>query len=109
MTMMLNMRQHRPLRPKVMSSTSTYVFSPPPSPSVPVLGRSERFPVHRIYCVGRNYAEHAREMGAEIEKGRPVFFMKPADAVVADGADVSWPGATTNLHHEVELVMALGA
>lgn len=92
-----------------MTSTSTFVFSPPAIPSVPVLGCAERFPLHRIYCVGRNYAEHAREMGAEIDKGRPVFFMKPADAVVCDGADVAWPGATANLHHEVELVIALGA
>lgn len=92
-----------------MSLTSKYVFAAPDPVSVPVLGQAARFPVHRIYCVGRNYAEHAREMGAEIEKGRPVFFMKPADAVVSDGADVAWPGATGNLHHEVELVIALGA
>lgn len=91
-----------------MALTPAFVFSALEPASVPVEGQVARFPVHRIYCVGRNYAEHAREMGAEIEKGRPVFFMKPADAVVTDGRDVAWPGATTNLHHEVELVMALG-
>lgn len=92
-----------------MSLTCTYVFPAKDPVCVPVLGQAARFPVHRIYCVGRNYAEHAREMGAEIEKGRPVFFMKPADAVVSDGRDVVWPGATDNLHHEVELVIALGS
>jgi fumarylpyruvate hydrolase len=84
-----------------------FVFSPPPAASLPVAGRTGRFPVHRIYCVGRNFAEHAREMGAEVPKGRPVFFMKPADAACTD-AEVPYPGATADLHHEVELVVALG-
>ena len=84
-----------------------FVFSPPPAASLPVAGRAERFPVHRIYCVGRNFAEHAREMGAEVPKGRPVFFMKPADAACTE-AVVPYPGATADLHHEVELVVALG-
>ncbi len=70
-------------------------------------GSTLRFPVHRIYCVGRNYAEHVREMGAEPERAPPVFFMKPADAVVANGTPVPYPSATANLHHEVELVVAL--
>jgi 2-keto-4-pentenoate hydratase/2-oxohepta-3-ene-1,7-dioic acid hydratase in catechol pathway len=70
------------------------------------------FPVHRIYCVGRNFAEHAREMGAEApaaksERGRPVFFLKPVDAIVCDGV-VPYPPGTRELHHEVELVVALG-
>jgi 2-keto-4-pentenoate hydratase/2-oxohepta-3-ene-1,7-dioic acid hydratase in catechol pathway len=70
------------------------------------------FPVHRIYCVGRNFAEHAREMGAEApaaksERGRPVFFLKPVDAIVVDGV-VPYPRGTRELHHEVELVVALG-
>lgn len=69
------------------------------------------FPVHRIYCIGRNYADHAREMGADVPdpavRGRPMFFMKPADAVVP-GEHVPYPGATDDLHHEVELVVALG-
>ncbi len=85
-----------------------FVFAPPAPASVPVVGRRERFPVHRIYCVGRNYAEHAREMGAAVERGTPMFFMKPADALVTDGADVPYPGATQDLHHEVEMVLALG-
>lgn len=85
----------------------SYLFAPPAIPSVPIAGRAERFPVHRIYCIGRNYAEHAREMGNEPEKGTPVFFMKPADAVVCDGRDPGFPMATSNLHHEVEMVVAL--
>lgn len=79
-----------------------------PAPSVAVAGSALRYPVHRIYCVGRNYAAHAREMGADPERERPCFFMKPADAVVANGTDVPYPPGTTNLHHEVELVVALG-
>lgn len=86
-----------------------YLFPAPPTPSVPIAGRAERFPVHRIYCIGRNYAEHAREMGSVPEKGAPVFFMKPADAVVTDGRDPRFPPATGNLHHEVELVAALAS
>src|SRR5689334_14496116 len=85
-----------------------FVIAPPPQASVAVAGREARFPVHRIYCVGRNFAEHAREMGAETPpRGQPVFFMKPADAVHTDG-DVPYPPGTTDLHHEVELVVALG-
>lgn len=88
----------------------SYVFAAPALPSVPVAGQAERYPVHRIYCVGRNYAEHAKEMGSVPDKGAaPVFFMKPADAVVTDGRDARYPSATQNLHHEVELVIALGS
>nr|WP_326529354.1 fumarylacetoacetate hydrolase family protein [Rhodoferax sp.] len=89
----------------------SFVFAPPPTVSIPVVGQQDRFPVHRIYCVGRNYEEHAREMGFT---GRepPFFFMKPADAVVvADAgqtARVPYPTLTTNLHHEIELVVAIG-
>lgn len=86
----------------------SHPFPPPPAATVPIAGSAGRFPVHRIYCVGRNYAEHAREMGNVPEKGAaPVFFMKPADAVVTDGRDPLFPSATQNLHHEVELVIAL--
>ncbi|MFT3805703.1 fumarylacetoacetate hydrolase family protein [Arenimonas sp.] len=88
---------------------SAYVLPVPPVASLRIEGRDERFPVHRIYCVGRNFAEHAKEMGAEVSRGTPVFFMKPADAVVPDGGDVPYPTATQDLHHEVELVVALGA
>jgi fumarylpyruvate hydrolase len=86
---------------------SEFAFRPAPTTSVPIVGTSQLFPVHRIYCVGRNFAEHAREMGAEVSGGTPVFFMKPADAIHVDG-DVPYPGATADLHHEVELVVALG-
>ncbi|QCO67185.1 fumarylacetoacetate hydrolase family protein [Luteimonas yindakuii] len=87
------------------------VIQAPATPRVRVLGGG-RFPVRRIYCVGRNFADHAREMGADVPasreaRGRPVFFMKPADAVVTDG-DVPYPSATSDLHHEVELVVAIG-
>ncbi len=78
-----------------------------PVPGVPVVGSDTRFPVHRIYCIGRNYAEHAREMGAPVERTRPMFFMKPADAIVTDGVDIAYPRATAELHHEVEMIVAL--
>lgn len=89
----------------------SYVFPPPAVASVPVVGSAERFAVHRIYCVGRNYAEHAKEMGFT---GRepPFFFMKPADAVLAvnagDTGTLPYPSLTANLHHEIELVVAIG-
>lgn len=76
-------------------------------PSVAIANSDNRFPVHRIYCVGRNYAEHAREMGADPAREPPFFFCKPADAVVASGSTIPYPLATQNLHHEVELVVAL--
>ncbi len=75
--------------------------------SVPVAGGG-RFPVRRIFCVGRNYAEHAREMGADPDRELPFFFCKPADAVVTGGADMPYPTLTANLHHEMELVAAIG-
>jgi 2-keto-4-pentenoate hydratase/2-oxohepta-3-ene-1,7-dioic acid hydratase in catechol pathway len=87
------------------------------TPRIPVVDRAGKalgtFPVRRIYCVGRNFADHAREMGAvapasKAERGNPVFFMKPADAIVVDGV-VPYPPGTSDLHHEVELVVALGA
>lgn len=77
-------------------------------PSVAVAGRSARFPVRRIFCVGRNYAAHAREMGKNPDRDPPFFFTKPADAVVDDGATVPYPPETANLHHEAELVVAIG-
>ncbi len=84
-----------------------WLFLPSPTPSLPISGRSERFPIRRILCVGQNYAAHAREMGQA--RAEPFFFTKPADAVVVDGADPIFPTATANLHHEVELVCAVGA
>ncbi|MFN3842485.1 MAG: fumarylacetoacetate hydrolase family protein [Rehaibacterium terrae] len=87
---------------------SRYLFPAPAIPSLAVRGTAARFPVHRIYCVGRNFAEHAKEMGASVERGTPTFFMKPADAVVPGGGDMPFPRGTADLHHEVELVVALG-
>jgi fumarylpyruvate hydrolase len=80
-----------------------------PRPTVAVAGSSLRFPVHRIFCVGRNYPEHAREMGAKDLRAPPFFFSKPADAVVPSGSVVPFPLRTANLHHEIELVVALDA
>lgn len=85
---------------------TAWLFPPAPAPSLLVLDRAERFPVRRILCVGQNYAAHAREMGQA--RAEPFFFSKPADAVVADGVDPVYPTATDNLHHEVELVCAIG-
>ena len=88
----------------------SYVFPPAPVVSVPVMGRDARFAVHRIYCVGRNYEEHAKEMGFT---GRepPFFFMKPADAIVVvptgETGSIHYPSLTANLHHEIELVVAI--
>jgi fumarylpyruvate hydrolase len=84
----------------------SYVFNAPRVASLAVTGSSLRFPVHRIYCIGRNYADHAKEMGAAVDRSQPVFFCKPADAVV-EGGDVPYPSATTDLHHEVEMIVAL--
>lgn len=87
-----------------------YAF-PPRIPTVPVAGSNELFPVHRIYCVGRNYVEHAKEMGATGREA-PFFFMKPADAVLPVPHDaigeMPYPGMTNDLHHEIELVVAIG-
>ncbi len=86
----------------------SYLFPAPAVASLPIVGSPLRFPIRRVFCIGRNYAEHAREMGATVDKSAPMFFCKPADAVVADGADVPYPQATDELHHEVEMVVALG-
>ena len=85
-----------------------YVFTPPPTPSVAVFGSEDRFPVRRIFCVGRNYAAHAREMGRDPDREPPFFFTKPADAVVDSGETVSYPPETENFQYEAELVVAIG-
>ena len=85
-----------------------YVFTAKETPSVAVAGTTDFFPVHRIYCVGQNYANHAREMGANPEREAPFFFSKPADAVFPEGSRLPFPLATENLHHEIELVVAIG-
>jgi fumarylpyruvate hydrolase len=84
-----------------------FVIAPPPQVSVPVQGGGA-FPVRRIYCVGRNYAEHAREMGHDPNAEPPFFFSKPADAIVTNGGAVPYPTETENFHYEVELVAAIG-
>lgn len=85
-----------------------YVLAPPPIPVVPVEGEAAGFPVRRILCVGRNYAAHRREMGGD-DRDPPFFFAKPADAIVPPGGNVAYPPRTANLHHEIELVVAIGA
>ena len=85
-----------------------YVFEMREIPAVAVAGTEDSFPVHRIYCVGQNYAKHAREMGANPEREAPFFFSKPADAVCPEGAQLPFPLATENFHHEIELVVAIG-
>ena len=85
-----------------------YAFEPPPQPSVAIAGSDARFPVRRVFCVGRNYADHVREMGNDPKSEPPIFFTKPADAVVESGAVIPYAQDTANLHHEVELVIAVG-
>ena len=76
--------------------------------TVPVAGTDDEFPVRRIYCIGRNYAKHVAEMGYDIKRSNPFFFGKPADAIVLTGGTVNYPSRTSNLHHEIELVVAIG-
>jgi fumarylpyruvate hydrolase len=84
-----------------------FLFPPPAPSSVAITGETRRFPVRRIFCVGQNYAAHAREMGKDPSREEPCFFTKPADAVVASGATIPYPPRTADLHHEIELVVAL--
>jgi len=84
-----------------------YVIDPPAIAAAPVAGGGS-FPVRRIFCVGRNYAEHTREMGGDPDREEPFFFTKPADALVTGGADMPYPPKTADLHHEMELVIAIG-
>ena len=84
------------------------VLPAPPVPTVAVAGTAARFPVRRIVCGGRNYAAHAREMGRDPDREPPLFFLKPADTVVDDGATVPYPPETANFHYEIELVAAIG-
>lgn len=90
-----------------------FVIDAPEPHSLPVIGSADRFPVRRVYCVGRNYADHAREMGHDPDREPPFFFMKPSEAVVAcppgSVAVVAYPTQTANLHHEIELAVAIGA
>lgn len=84
------------------------IFPAPAAPRLPVRGTDDTFPVGRIFCVGSNYADHAREMGSDPDAEPPTFFDKPAAALVPGGGDVPYPPGTSDLHHEVELVVALG-
>jgi fumarylpyruvate hydrolase len=85
-----------------------YVIDIGPVPSLPVEGTDSRFPVGRIYCVGRNYAEHAREMGHDPDREPPFFFMKAANSIVASGSAIAYPVKTKDVHHEIEMVVAIG-
>ena len=86
-----------------------YLFPAPVPASLPVIGQPERFPVSRIFCVGRNYAAHAAEMGAEVDRGSPFYFLKSAHAVLESGSVLAYPPGTEDLHHEIEMVVAIGA
>jgi fumarylpyruvate hydrolase len=86
---------------------SAFVITPPAIPAVAIAGSDQTFPVRRVFCVGRNYASHAREMGSDPDREPPFFFTKPADAVVPAGGSVPYPPSTRELHHEIELVVAL--
>lgn len=89
-------------------ASNDFIIAPQPVASVAVHGETKRFPVRRIFCVGRNYAAHAREMGKDPDREPPFFFTKPADAVVDNGAAIPYPPETKNLHYEIELVVAIG-
>jgi len=86
-----------------------YAVRPEPTPLLPIVGSDQVFPVGRIFCIGRNYAEHALEMGHDPDREPPFFFSKPPNAVVPDGSELDFPVATSDLHHEIELVVALGS
>lgn len=85
------------------------LFSVAPAPTIAVVGESRRYPVNRIFCVGRNYAEHAKEMGVEVDREAPFYFLKHAGAIVHSGATIAYPPGTENYHYEMEFVVAIGA
>lgn len=91
-----------------MTEPQAFVFPPQPTPSVPVIGGEERFPVHRIFCVGRNYEAHAKEMGMAVDREAPFYFMKSSSSIVLSGSTIDYPPGTENYHHEMELVVAIG-
>lgn len=88
--------------------STQYVIDPVVQSSLPVAGDTRRFAVNRIYCVGRNYADHAREMGHDPDREPPFFFMKPASAIVTDGKSMQYPSLSKDVHHEIEMVVAIG-
>jgi len=87
---------------------SEFVFPPAPPASAPVRGRTGRFPIRRIFCVGRNYEAHAREMGVAADREAPFYFMKASDHYVASGSTIAYPPGSSNVHYEMELVVAIG-
>ena len=90
-----------------MTKMADYVFVPEPTPTIPVAGSDKLFPVRRIYCVGRNFADHAIEMGHDPDKEPPFFFQKNPDSIVPPGKDFPYPTESSDVHHEIELVVAL--
>lgn len=90
-------------------SQPDFVFPPPATPSVTIEGESRLFPVNRVFCVGRNYAEHAKEMGFEVDREAPFYFLKPSVSLVPSGATIPYPPGTSNFHYEMEFVVAIGA
>ncbi|WEK48821.1 MAG: fumarylacetoacetate hydrolase family protein [Candidatus Kaistia colombiensis] len=88
---------------------SNRLFADPQYPAVPVTGEDSLYPVHRIFCVGRNYAEHAKEMGVEVDREEPFYFLKDAQSLVQTGATIAYPPGTANYHYEMEFVIAIGA
>ncbi|MBV5265018.1 fumarylacetoacetate hydrolase family protein [Pinisolibacter aquiterrae] len=89
--------------------STALLFTVPPAPSVAVVGEARRYPVNRIFCVGRNYADHAKEMGVEVDREAPFYFLKQAGAIVDSGATIAYPPGTENYHYEMEFVVAIGA
>ncbi len=87
---------------------TNYLFPPHDPVSLPIIGQPERFPVRRIYCIGRNYADHVKEMGGDAARSEPIFFTKAAETIVQSGQDIPFPPNTSDLHYEVELVVAIG-
>ncbi len=87
----------------------SFIQPPPAQPVLPIVGRDEQFAVGRIFCVGQNYADHVREMGGDPQRNAPIFFDKPASTIVASGDTIAFPPATNDLHHEIELAVALRA
>jgi 2-keto-4-pentenoate hydratase/2-oxohepta-3-ene-1,7-dioic acid hydratase in catechol pathway len=92
-----------------MTALAPLLFPPDATPVVPVADESRGYPVNRIFCVGRNYAEHAREMGFDVDRDAPWYFSKPANSIVLSGATIAYPPETKNYHYEMELVVAIGA
>jgi fumarylpyruvate hydrolase len=87
----------------------TLLFDPPAQPTIEIVGRSDRWPVRRIFCVGRNYVEHAKELGNEVDREAPFYFLKDASAIVANDSTIPYAAGTSDFHHEIEFVVAIGA